>query len=889
MKKILLIAGGFVIVLIIALAAIPVFFKDSIIALVKTQANEALTADVNFTDADVSLLRSFPHLYLSLDSFSIVNRTPANDTLVAITSVGVAIDLWSYIGNGTLDILSATFAEPRVYARVYKDSTVNWNIVPEEPATGQAPASGGTTGMTIALRDYSIENGTIVYEDEPGDKMLMLRNLHHTGSGDFADELFTLETETKGVVVFRKGNMEYLSNVDATWDADLAMDMKNRKFTFKENNLLLNNLPIQFQGWIALPEEGIQMDMSFKAVKTEFKNFLSLVPTIYANNYKELKSSGTMALEGAVKGVMTDDLVPGFFVKLLVGNGMFQYPDLPHPVTNVQMDMVMNNPGGSADRTVVDVRRLHVEIGGDPFDMRMITKTPISDPYIDAAVKGRLNLDALSKSMPLEEGTELGGVVIADVQAKGHLSALESKQYSRFTAMGAVVAQNIVYAKPDLPERVVVHSANLAFSPQSASLKNLVMALGKSDIRGEGRVDNVIGYMLADQELRGIVVLESNSMNLNPWLGLPQNGGGEKARNASATVSTQQKTDLPDNVDFSMTARMKEVLYDNLNLRNVQASLTLKNKVMTLHSSSMELLGGTMAMKGVYDARIPERPTSDFAMSIKNFSIAESFDKLTTLQAFVPFLAYMQGRFDASASFGAELNDEMRPVLPTVESLGGLIVENIRVEGFKPFSEISSLLKISELNNPTLKGLTPKYEIKKGRFILSPMAMKLGAYPATIAGSNGLDKTLDYTMTITLPAGKAKQQTVTALGKLLKTPINTANTSSVDVAVHITGTPDNPKITTSLASLVQGQVEEVTNAVEDAAKQRIDEERQKLEQKAKEAETVARKKVEEEQEKLRQKAREEEERLRQKAREEEEKAKKKLEDELKKRSPFSRP
>lgn len=873
--------------LVLALATIPVFFKDNIIALVKEKTNEALTADVNFADADVSLLRSFPHLYLSLDSLSIVNRVPAGDTLVAVTSVGVAIDLWSYIGSGTLDILSATFAEPRVYAHVYKDSTTNWNIVPEAPAAGGA-APRSTTGMNIALRDYSIENGTIVYEDEPGDKMLMLRNLHHTGSGDFADELFTLETETKGVLVFRKGNMEYLSNVDATWDADLAMDMKNKKFTFKENNLLLNNLPIQFQGFVALPDDGIQVDMSFKAVKTEFKNFLSLVPAIYANNYKEVKSSGTMALEGIVKGLMTDDLLPGFFVKLLVGNGMFQYPGLPHPVTNVQVDMAMSNPGGSADRTVVDVRRLHVEIGGDPFDMRMITKTPISDPYIDAAVKGRLNLDALGKSMPLEKGTEIGGVLLADVQAKGHLSALEKKQYSKFMATGAVIAQNVVYAKPDLPEKVVVRSANLAFSPQSASLKNLVVALGKSDIRGEGQIDNVMGYMLANQELKGAVSLESNSMNLNPWLGLSQNAGAGKASNTS-TVSTQQKTDLPSDVDFSMTARMKEVLYDNLTLRNVQASLTLKNKVMTLHNSSMDMLGGTMAMKGMYDARVPERPTSDFAMSIKNFSIAESFDKLTTLQAFVPFLQYMQGRFDGSASFGAELNDDMRPVLPTVESLGGLVVENIRVEGFKPFSEISSLLKIGELNNPTLKSMTPKYEIKKGRFILAPTSMKLGAYPATISGSNGLDRTLDYTMTITLPAGKVKQQTAAALSKLLKTPLNTASTSSVDVAVHITGTPDNPKITTSLANLVQSQVEEVGKAVEDAAKQRLEEEKQKLEQKAKEAEETVRKKIEEEQEKLRQKAREEEERLKQKAREEEEKAKKKVEEELKKRNPFSKP
>lgn len=909
MKKALIIIGGLLVLFLAALFIIPVFFKDEILALVKSQANKSLTADVNFSDADISLLRSFPRLHLSLDSVSIVNRKPVQDTLVSMTSLALSIDLWSYLANDKLDILSAKFVEPRVYAHVYKDSTNNWSIFPEDKTAGEPAITVGNENpaakISINLQDYSIENGTIVYEDEVGDKMAMIRNLDHSGTGDFTDELFTLETETRGVVVFRNGNINYLSDVDTKLDADFAMDMKNKKFAFKDNKLTLNNLSVGFNGYVALPEEGIDIDMTFKALETEFKNVLSLIPAIYMNGYKELKSSGTMAFEGAVKGRMTDSLLPGFTVKLLVANGMFQYPSLPQPVRNVQVDLAVSNPGGTPNQTVIDLQRMHVELGGDPFDMRMIVKTPVSDPYIDAVMKGRLNLGALNKSMPLSKGTEIDGVLVADVQARGNLSALDNKQYDKFTATGVIVAQNIVYATPDMPEKVAVRTANLTFSPQTATLSNLAMTLGKSDISGEGRLDNIIGYVLTDRDLQGSLSLSSNYCNLNPWLGISSEAktspGASAPQSATpAADNNERKPDLPDHINFTVTARMKEVVYDNLNLRNIQAALLLHNKVMTLQSSSMELLGGSMTMQGTYDTRVPTQPKSDFAMAIKNFGIAESFDKFTTLQAFVPFLAYMKGSFDASATLETSLDENLHPILPTVGSIGSLMIEKIRIEGFKPFSQVASLLKINELNNPTIASITPKYEIRNGRFMLPPMNFKLGQYPAKISGSNGLDKTLDYVMTITLPTGKLQQQTNTALSKLLKTDVKAMKSSTIDVAVLIKGTVENPQISTSLADAVGSQIDDAAKALEDAAKQKLEEEKQKLEQKlneerakleqkAKQAEEEARKKLEAEQEKLKQKAKEEEDKLKQKAKEEEAKAKKKLEDELKKRNPFNKP
>ena len=79
--------------------------------------------------------------------------------------------------------------------------------------------------------------------------------------------------------------------------------------------------------------------------------------------------------------------MPAYNLNLAVENGFFQYPDLPLPVKNINLNMTVNNPDGVTDHTVINIPQAHIELENEPFDFRLFMKTPISDLFIDAAVK----------------------------------------------------------------------------------------------------------------------------------------------------------------------------------------------------------------------------------------------------------------------------------------------------------------------------------------------------------------------------------------------------------------------------------------------------------------------------------------------------------------------
>jgi hypothetical protein len=137
-----------------------------------------------------------------------------------------------------------------------------------------------------------------------------------------------------------------------------------------------------------------------------------------------------------------------------VDDGFFQYPDLPQPVKNINIAMKVDNPDGVTDNTVVDISKGHIEFGNDPFDFRLLLKKPITDQYIDANVKGKLDLAQVTKFVKLSGDTKLSGLLDADATAKGNIAVITQQKPGPFTANGFINITGLNYASKDFPQPV---------------------------------------------------------------------------------------------------------------------------------------------------------------------------------------------------------------------------------------------------------------------------------------------------------------------------------------------------------------------------------------------------------------------------------------------------
>lgn len=801
-KRLFLVLGILIALLLVAAILIPILFKDKIEAAVKKQVNESINATVDWGDWDLSLIRSFPNASISVENVKVCNLAPFEGICLAdIGELRATIGLMSLFSD-RIQIKNVALVRPNIHAKVLKDGKANWDIAKADSTTAELPADTSTTRFNVALKEYSISRGHVTYDDESLPMLMDLAGLDHTGSGDFTQDLFVLKTKTTAdsvTVVF--DGVKYLKNAKADIKADLDMDLPNMKFTFKENEATVNQLVLGFDGWLAMPTDDITMDLKWDLKKNDIGALLSLIPAEFAADMKGVDMTGKAAFNGYVKGTYNEQSMPGFGVTINVDKGRFKYPDLPASVDDIFVDCNIQSPGGNdMDGMVVDLKRFALKMAGNPVEARMHLSTPISDANVDAALKADLDLASVKKVVPMPKGDDLKGQVKADVAMAGRMSDVEAQRYEKFKAQGQLALRGMDYRSDSLPYSVGINELILDFSPKFLALANFNGTVGRSDIQANGRMDNYLQWWLKDSTLVGSFTVNSNKLDVGEMMGSSDAPPANEGTPAPADTVPMSLIEVPGNIDFTLTAAVKELLYDGLALSNARGGLRLKDERITLRDLFFNLFEGGVAMNGWYDTKDKARPRFDMGFDVKELDIAQTVKYVETVQRMAPIAAYAKGRYSTTLKMYGEIDQHMSPVMESLNGAGTLRTKSVTIEGFKPMVELSNILKNPKLASARFENLDLSYEFKDGRIHTKPFDVRIDRMKATVDGSTAFaDQAIDYNLKAKVPSdmfGAGATQLVSGLLGQLNSAVgsNAQLPAEIDLTAKITGTIDKPVV-----------------------------------------------------------------------------------------------
>jgi hypothetical protein len=589
MKKLLFGIAIFLVLLVGALIAIPYIFKDEIIEQVKAAANESLTATVDFKDVDISVFRNFPKLSVGLEGLEVTNGPGPFEgvKLVQCERLDVAVDLWSAIFGSDVVVKGLYFKKPDIRVFVLSNGDANYDITKPEPAGSTASTSESSP---IKLERYGITEGKILYDDRGLDMRALLDGLDHTGSGEFTTDLydFVMKTAIQRLSV-NYGGVQYLRNARADWDATLNADMKNMKFTFKENNLKVNALELMVDGWVQMPDnsEDIRMDLRFGTPQNTFKSLLSIIPGAYTKDYEDVQANGTVQFSGFAKGTYNEKIYPAFKLDFKVGNADFKYPSLPLGVSSINVDASINSPSARLNDMTVNIPKFSLRIGSNPLEGYFNLKTPESDPTVDTKIVGTLNLGELSKAFPVEGVQELAGIIKANVTMKAAMSQIDQGKYDQVNMAGDFAMSGISYKAAEMPA-VKINQLTTSLTPQKVDIQNFDAKLGKSDLRANGSIDNILAYFSTNKTMTGTLNFSSGLFDANEWMEPTTADAGVVPSDveAPATASSEK---VFDRWDFTVDGKINRLKYDTYDLTNMAMKGHFMPNKMTVDNFGMNI------------------------------------------------------------------------------------------------------------------------------------------------------------------------------------------------------------------------------------------------------------------------------------------------------------
>jgi len=829
MKKAFKIIGVVILILIIALFLTPILFKGSIEKMVKKAANDNVNAQIEWASLDLSLFRNFPNASLRLEDVSVINKSPfEGDTLVYAKNFNIAMGVMQLFKDEGLKVDQIYLNEALINVKVDSLGNSNYDIAKttEASETSENTETKKTEKpFQLNLNHYEINSSTINYLDESGNIFLKLKEFNHSGDGNFAESVFTLKTHTDSKVSFDFDGTNYLKDNSIVLDADLEMDLENMKFTFLDNEVLVNQLPLEFEGYVQLFENYNDIDLQFSTPSSDFKNFLALIPEAYASNLDGVTTTGDFKLNGVIKGKVDETYIPTLDITASSSNASFQYTDLPKKVDDISLNIELKNESGLVEDTYINFNDVKFRIDQDRFAGSGSVKNLTTNMLVDLQAKGRLNLANLKKAYPIDLEQDLSGFLDVDLVTNFDMNSIEQEAYDKVSAKGLLQLSKFDYDSPDLAKPIHIEMATVNFTTKAIQLNKFEMQAGSTDLKMNGNLSNLMGFAFTDKPLKGTFDAISKNFNVADFMVESDTevatSGNSNSEQTTETTATTEEIKIPDFLDIVLNFRAENVIYDNLNLKNVTGSMALQNESAVLNDINADIFGGNIKLNGSVSTK-ENTPNFDMKMSLNTIKILDAFQGMELMKGLTPIAQALNGVASTSINLKGDLTKDLMPIYTSLAGDALATILNAEVDQSKMalVSNLNNQFKLLNFDKYKIKDLVAKLNFKNGAINADNFDFNLDDVKVDVSGSHSFDNTMNYNLKFNIPAKYFGDEIGGQLAQLSNIDISKFN---VDVPVNLSGSFASPKINLSMDKaissltnqIIQAQKEKATNQVKD--------------------------------------------------------------------------
>ncbi|MBD3345552.1 MAG: AsmA family protein [Chitinivibrionales bacterium] len=499
-------------------------------------------------------------------------------------------------------------------AVVAKDTTK------EEKPEKEKPEGAGGIPVPLVMEKFIIDDGSVIYHDRKSNMKVGLGKINQrvdvSADKGLKDIKTTGELTMKEISFYSKDVPKPITDLVVTFNHDLVADLVEGTLTINEIKASLQEIYIAMTGKVTNFNQTPTLDLAIKTEKLDLANILAEVPVAMVPEIAKTKGSGSLRLDVAVKGEL-DSAGPDINGTLVLNNGEINYTELPQKISDMNANIAFN-------ANSLNISKLHLMLGANPVDLKAQVEN-FASPVVDAALNAKVNLDDIKNIIKLPEGNDLGGMITADVQAKGQV---DPNDPTKLAVNGDVELQKVRVVTPAVVQPVLLNGS-LDFSNDKIAQK-LAVDIGKSSMNLTAQLKDYLALAIPDTSKnypRPMLTFDLNSPYLNTNEILPASEEKETSEDAPEEKSSTQEpglllaSPLP-NLDMKGTITNDHMIYQEMDLRNVKVAYQCINDIIDM-TVQANLFGGSFTQDMNANVQNIENPQIENKLSIDGIQVGE--------------------------------------------------------------------------------------------------------------------------------------------------------------------------------------------------------------------------------------------------------------------------
>ncbi len=748
--------GGIFAFLLVALVALTFIYQDEVKGYVIAEVNKRVntTIIIDPADIDLTIVRSFPDVTVEFKNVAALDATAAakRDTLLKAGKIAFSFNLPDlFRSNYTIRDISVEDATLKVW--VDEKGKDNYHLLKETP---DIPPTGGTDSshVNFELSTIAMKNMTCMYSDKRDKSFYNVTFAELEFTGDFGEDNYEFGTDGDfTVTTLRQGNSAYFEGNSGHLDLLAVIDNTTGTYTVKTGKLKLSDLALNISGSIAEKKENYLLDLAVAGENIDLPAFLSLLPSTYREDTDGYESTGEFYLDATVKGLVGDSATPDVKAQFGIKDGAtIARKGSSVKLSNVSVKGSFSNEKG---KDGVQLNSFAASTSKSKFS-GSFSMDGFKRPRYKAGITGHIDLSELQEILQVDTIEQVSGTLDLEVSASGAPAkgnTLSASDFRAFKTSGQARFTGALLKLKGAKFPTDSINGKLAFDGNNVSVDDFTARAANSDIRVNGTVRNLLGYLFLEKEVLDISgKLVSDNLDLNALL---------TDEDQSGKTDSTYRLELPERLKLRFSTSVKHITFRKFEAADLTGEVHLNKQRLVADPVSFRAMDGTIGGSGMIDGTRGDSLLITCNADISDVNIYKLFYQLENFgqEGEDTVITYnnLRGSLTSHVNFASLWGSDLAVNEKKIYADADITVTNGRLINFLPLGVLSRFIQLEDLRDIHFKSLHNTIEIKNRVINLPKMEIKSSAINVTMWGTHDFDNMVDYHFIVDLDELRAKK------------------------------------------------------------------------------------------------------------------------------------
>lgn len=325
---------------------------------------------------------------------------------------------------------------------------------------------------------------------------------------------------------------------------------------------------------------------------------------------------------------------------------------------------------------------------------------------------------------------------------------------------------------PMFPLRNRISNVDIAFNTDSVILTNIRYRGGHSDLTINGIISNLRrGFTSSGfrSPLRANLEISSRKIDVNELAAATFAGAAyaDKVRKGHAKGLSADDFDgdedllerrvaensdttaagpllIPTNIDARVSITADSILYSDLNMHGLTASLLMYDGAISLNDLKCTSEIGSLSLDALYNAPGPKDMKVGFGLVADRFIIRRFLQLVPAIDSIMPLMRDFGGIITADVAATCDVDTAMNLVLPTLDAAVRLQGDSLTFIDSKSYRTLGKWLGFKNKDSNIVKHLNVELTVRDNILRLYPFVLDIDRYRLGVQGYNDLALNFDY-------------------------------------------------------------------------------------------------------------------------------------------------